>query len=197
MIELKDPLVSYEYVFTMAGLWEGEPESCEDADEIKNLINWISSAAVREAGRELVFKERTIVLDAHGSSNLYLPVAPIVGIESLQIRRSYMDVWIDIPISEYYYSVNGAVVSLYTGRFPRAPQGARVVYQAGYSIDTVPDDVKKACLEAIMGAWTKTMDRAYGRRSITQSNGTNTVYDFELSYQVRQAFQSLALPSGR
>lgn len=189
-MELNDnALVSTQFVIDQLGLQYGEPQMQE---RLIMLINWISDYAQMLAGREIHFAQRTIVLDGTGTSRIYLPVSPVESITSVTIdanRKFDID-----PMSPEYYrcDASGVLELLWPyAVWERGRSNIQVVFSAGYKQETMPFDIRKACLESIQAQWSTMNDYAFGAASKTMSDGTNIQYQFDLTLDAKRVFSSL------
>jgi hypothetical protein len=186
-MELNDnALITWDFLQTMM------PDFAPDQkDRVIGLINWISSRAVTIAGREIIQAERTLVLSGNGTPRIYLPVIPVSSIASLKIDENH--VFDTDTITAFHLEPSNGVVTLYEGRFPSGVYNVQVVYTAGYTLETMPEEIKKACLEAIQTAWNRQQDNSFGVSSKSNSNGTNISYEPRLSADVYGVFADLRL----
>lgn len=181
-------LITYEYFIEMMG---STKYPADQRDRVVGLINWISSKAVSVVGRPILFGTFTDVLDGLGSCRLYLPVVPVASVESIVIDN--LRVFDGEPITGYYLDGQGGVVTRNDGIFPSGSNNVKVVYAAGYTQSTLPEEVKKACLEAIQTAWNRQNDNSYGVTSRSDPNGVSVSYETRLSTDVYDVFSHLRL----
>lgn len=184
-----DALISYEYFMLMMG---DTRYPSKDRDRVIGLINWISSRAIAVAGRPIVEASRTIVVDGMGSSRLYLPVIPVESVESIIIDPTRA--FTGTPVANYYLNKASGVVTLSQGVFPSGDSNIQVTFTAGYTQETLPEEVKKACLEAIQTAWNRQNDNSYGVQSRSDPNGISVSYETRLSSDVFDVLANLRIP---
>jgi hypothetical protein len=182
-----DALVSWEYVAGMLGYQEAQK------DRVVGLINWISSRAVAVAGREIIRRERVYIADGLGTARIYLPVVPVLSVESVVIDDRHVFDNQSLDPSEYHVEEHSGIVTRYGGIFAEGMHNVRISYTGGYAMETMPDDIRKACLEAIQTAWNRQMDNSYGVSSKSMSDGSNLSYELRLSADVYGVFSGLRL----
>lgn len=181
-------LVTYEYFIEMMGTDKYPPDM---RDRVVGLINWISSKAISVVGRPILSNTFTTVLDGLGSCRLYLPMVPVASVESIVI--DCLRIFDVEPITNYYLDGESGVVTRNDGIFPSGSSNVKVVYTAGYTQDTLPEEVKKACLEAIQTAWNRQNDNSYGVTSRSDPNGISVSYETRLSADVYDVFSHLRI----
>jgi len=184
-----DALITYEYFIEMLG---SDKYPTESRDRVIGLINWVSSRAVAVAGRPIMLASRTLVLDGLGISTLYLPVIPVVSVESIIIDETRQ--FNTVPITDYYLDKQGGMIFRNGDIFPLGIYNIQIEYTAGYTTENLPEEVKKACLEAIQTAWNRQNDNSYGITSRSDPNGISVSYESRLSADVFEVFANLRIP---
>ena len=184
-----DALISYEYFMMMMG---DAKYPADQRDRVIGLINWISSRAVAVAGRSIIEASRTIVVDGTGTSRIYLPIIPVVSVESIIIDP--LRVFGGASLTDYYLNKSSGVVTLNQEIFPCGDSNVQIGFTAGYTQETLPEEVKKACLEAIQTAWNRQNDNSYGVQSRSDPNGISVSYETRLSSDVFDVLANLRIP---
>jgi len=147
------------------------------------------------AGREIFLQERTIVVDGNGRPWMYLPVCPLASVSSIKVSQARD--WNNVPaldFGSYFLQFGSAGVELYSGVFPRGRSNIQIVYTAGYDTDAFPEDIEKGIIECVSSYMRKINDKAWGIKTINQSDGTNLVYDFDEPISAKYAFEGLKQP---
>lgn len=185
-MELNDnALVSWEFIREYGKFEEGQ------RDKVIHLINWISSKAETIAQREIISKERVIDICGNASPRIYLPVTPITEIDSIIVDNTHAFVTQALDPSEYHVDQKSGIITRYQYRWPTGFFNIRVTYTAGWTRETMPTDIQKACVEAIGTAWNRQNDESYGIQSKTMPNGVNISYEPRLSPDVFGTFAEL------
>jgi len=182
-------LITYEYFIEMLGTEKYPPEM---RDRLIGLINWVSSRAEAVAGRPIIEASRVVVLDGTGTPRIYLPVIPVASVESIIIDECR--VFDGVPITDYYINKENGMIIRNRNIFPSGCSNVQVSYTAGYTREALPDDVRKACLEAIQTAWNRQNDNSYGVTSRSDPNGISVSYESRLSADVFEVFANLRIP---
>jgi len=162
-------------------------------DAVVNLINWISGKAETIAQREIVSKERTLVVCGNGSPRLYLPIVPVTEVASVIIDSNHTFLVDPIDPTEYYVDQKAGIVTRYNYRWTEGLYNIQVVYTAGWTLETMPAEIQKACLEGIKTAWNRNNDNSYGVTSRTTPDGVNVSYEQRLSPDVYATFADLRM----
>lgn len=182
-------LITYEYFVEMLGTEKYPPEM---RDRIVGLINWVSSRAEAVAGRPIIEATRICVLDGTGTARLYLPVIPVASVDSVIIDE--YRIFDGTPVTDYYISKENGMLIRNRKIFPEGCANIKVTYTAGYTREALPEEVKKACLEAIQTAWNRQNDNSYGVTSRSDPNGISVSYESRLSADVFEVFANLRIP---
>lgn len=180
-------LVSWEFVRDYGKFTETQKDS------VVNLINWISGKAETIAQRELVSMERTLVVCGNGSPRLYLPVVPVTEVSSVTIDSGHRFLVDPLDPTEYHIDSKAGIITRYNYRWPEGIYNIQVVYTAGWTIETMPSEIQKACLEAVKTAWNRGNDNSYGVTSKTTPDGVNIAYEPRLSPDVYATFADLRM----
>ncbi|MGH0051930.1 MAG: hypothetical protein ACQ5SW_00885 [Sphaerochaetaceae bacterium] len=182
-------LITYDYLIEMLGS-DKYPET--ERDRVIGLINWVSSRAVAVAGRPIMLESRTVVLDGSGTPRMYLPIIPVVSVDSIVIDD--YRVFDGDLVTDYYLDSVSGVIALNNDVFPKGFRNTKIVYSAGYTTSNIPEEVKKACLEAIQTAWNRQNDNSYGITNRSDPNGISISYETRLSNDVFEVFANLRIP---
>ncbi len=181
-------LVSWEFVRDYSGKFQEAQK-----DKVVSLINWISSKAETIAQREIISKERVLDMCGNGGPRIYLPVTPISDVDSIIIDNDHSFIIDPLDELEYYIDSKSGIITRYNYHWPIGFYNIRVTYTAGWTIENMPADIQKACLEAINVAWNRQNDNSYGVTSRTTPDGVNIAYEPRLSPDVYGTFADLRI----
>lgn len=183
----QNALVTWEYVRDYGNFLDTQ------RDKVINLINWISSKAETIAGREIIRAQRIVVMGGNGSPRLYLPVIPVVEVSSIIVDDTHSFSGEPVSSTEFHVSSANGIITLYRTVWPLGVYNIRIVYEAGWSIEEMPDEIKRACLEAIKTAWNRQTDNVFGITNRTMPDGVNVSYEPRLPADVYGTFADLRL----
>jgi uncharacterized protein YbdZ (MbtH family) len=181
-------LVSWEFVRDYSGKFQEAQK-----DKVTSLINWISSKAETIAQREIISKIRVLDICGNGAPRLYLPVTPITDVESIVIDNTHLFIADPVDATDYHVDYRSGIITRYNYLWPSGLFNIRVTYTAGWTIENMPADIQKACLEAINVAWNRQNDNSYGVTSKTTPDGMNIAYEPRLSPDVYGTFADLRI----
>jgi hypothetical protein len=150
--------------------------------QVETLIGWITRKAEVITRRELEQAERTVYLSGYGDKTLVLPHWPVVSIASITAD--------DTEVTEYTLDGSKGLVYRTDSTFPKGDRNIKVVYTAGWTDSTTPDDVKLACIEAISWNLKRINDEAMGIKNQTTPDGVNVGYELVLPLSVQRVFES-------
>lgn len=187
-MELRDnALVDWEYVRDYGNFKETQ------RDQVVNLVNWISSKAETIAGRPIASAWRTVQLGGNGSPRLYLPVVPVTAVSSVVVDDLHQFDCDPVDPALYHVSAANGILTLYRGCWPGGRFNIQVCYEAGWTRSLMPDEIRKAVLEAVRTAWNRQNDNVFGITSRTMPDGVNVSYETRLPAEVYAAFADLRL----
>lgn len=110
----------------------------------QSLINRKQKVIENYIGYHLEAEDYTESYDGEDEDTLYLNELPINSIASITSSDNLLD-------SELYefYSKEGFVRLVSGNIFPKGVQNIEVVYNAGYTSKTMPEDIKDACIQLV------------------------------------------------
>lgn len=162
----------------------------DDAEQyaIEILIFRAISEIESIIGREIEFKERISYFDG-GKNKLFLKSVPVLDVVVYEdeTRHFLEDSLLDKE--DYFIEEEQGILELYDRNFIPGKRVLKIVYTAGYTEETLPDVIKKAISEIVISTYSKNMDRAYGKKSISSVNGTSVTYDFEMNIETKRALE--------
>ena len=166
----------------------------EFEDSEHELVDVLIEFAINQIeliiGRNLELKERTVYFDG-GINKLFLSCTPIVSIQVYEDKtRAFLDES-KLDESEYFIEEKSGFVELFDRRFYPGKKTIKVIYSAGYTEETLPGVIKKAISEIVLSAYSKNIDRAYGKKSITSVNGVSVTYDFEMNFETKKSLEKM------
>jgi uncharacterized phiE125 gp8 family phage protein len=124
--------------------------SSDNDNWIQQLINRVGEDVNGYTGRTLRSTEYADAqFDGKGADSLVLPQYPVTALSNLtaSITGSVLTEGRD---EDYVVDYAAGVVYLVGANFSEERFGAQLTYTAGYTLATVPEDLKQAALEAIM-----------------------------------------------
>lgn len=150
--------------------------------QVETLIGWITRKAEVITRRELEQAERTVYLSGCGDKTLVLPHWPVVSISSITID--------DTEVTDYTLEASMGLVYRTDGVLPKGDRNIKVVYTAGWTESTTPDDVRFACIEAISWNLKRINDDSMGIKNQTTPDGVNVGYELVLPLSAQRVFES-------
>jgi len=161
-----------------------------EQDFVEILIEFALNQVELLIGRKLELKERIAYFDG-GMNRLFLPCTPLITASVFEDKtRAFLDES-KLDQSEYFIDENQGVIELYESRFLPGKKTIKVIYTAGYTEENLPGIIKKAISEIVLSAYSKNIDRAYGKKSISSVNGTSVTYDFEMNFETKKNIEKL------
>ena len=160
-----------------------------DQENIDFCIEWVEDRASSYIGRKLENSEYTWHLSGNGGSRIILPVCPVTSVTSISIDagRTFTD---NLDAGEYYLDGESGIIELYNRTMPQGNRIIKVVATAGYTVDTLPGDLKMAFISAISHHMLKLMNKGFGVSSQTSPDGVNVSYEMELPSDTKRIFDS-------
>lgn len=171
----ENALITEEFAKSIIGQREfDEPEGEES--KLAYLINTISSKIELYIGRELIEKEREILVKGNNSIDLFVPIYPV--------RELTVD---GVPQSVYSYSKSG-IVTKKLGNWGESEY--KITYTAGWPINEVPYSIRKICIAFLISEKGKLNNNAFGISSMNMSEGTNISYTWDLSLEDKKVLDT-------
>jgi len=155
--------------------------------KLENIINAVGQFFNTYTGRTLVEAAHTDYFDGDGSSTLLLPEFPIISTAST--IEVYVDIDREYPASSkiaaakiILYSKDG-VVRIEDDVFTEGPQSVKVVYTAGYELESddgvvLPEDLRQAALMTCGALWKVEKEKIFKMTAVSISGGSVT-FDVE------------------
>lgn len=153
------------------------------------MINAASDIANKYSGRKLSARDYTEQLDGNGKTYLLLPQYPINSVTELNIDadREFL-AETKISSNDYVlYEGEGAIY--YSLGFDTGHKNIKVVYNAGYQLTAVPNDLKTAVLETISWNWGRLRGNGIGIKT-QDMNGMETAYELTVPVNAQRVFES-------
>jgi hypothetical protein len=130
-------------------------------DDLLALALGSAEALIESAvGRDLALWSGTERVDGTGTDTLYLTLAPVVAITNIAftgaagVPLSQITSWDDlaatasVPGPDDLEADNGSLVRLDGGLWPRGRRNIAVTYEAGFTPETLPGDLRLLVLQA-------------------------------------------------
>lgn len=152
-------------------------------DFVNQTINRISTLFESWCHRQFMSATYTEYFDGgggganSGGSWLFPNVSPIISVTSIFEDDDW--VWgVDDEIDSVEYRVADGNSIFYDGIFTNGPQSVRLIYVAGYTSDTIPEDLKQAAIVEVARIVKHRTD--FDVLTVNRDDGTvqYTQYDF-------------------
>lgn len=164
---------------------------------LMRLINTVSADAMTRCGRAFLQQTRTDEkYDGDGTDTLILRHGPVTAVTKLIAELNGAQL-VQGADKDYVFYPNRIVKLVNGGYFPIGRQSVTVSYTAGYSIATVPHDLKTAILEGIAFRWNTRDKRREGITSVTTADGITTYTEKDYPGNVLSTFARYARNSIR
>lgn len=147
----------------------------KDDDDIVMLdaiINGVCEFIRGFTGR--VFPSATytaVKYDGNGRPDFWLPNYPVSALTSVHED----DVLLTLDTDHYAYLDTGRLRR--NGVWTTTPQGIKVTYTAGYSVASMPTDLKLGCLIQVADFWQKFQHKSFGEISRSLASQSVTVME--------------------
>ena len=150
--------------------------------ELENFVNSVSQYMNTYTDRNLKEKTFTEYYDGDNSDTIFTKNYPIAS------STASVDIYIDTDRSYgsdtkvtstniVIYSDDGKIV-LDGDIFTYSPQSTKIIYTAGYSAASMPEDLQLVCKKIIAKLWEERQRGSEGKTTISIANGSST-YDID------------------
>lgn len=150
-------------------------------DEIDNrltaLITGISAAVSTYCDREFESSEYTEYHDGHGTDTLYVYQYPITSVSGIWQDGSRQ--WTTTTeIDSDYYFFNDQAVILKDTVFYTGPRIIKIIYTAGYTSSTMPEDLKGVVKTEVYRAYKNLNNTGISTQTVNETTTTYITNDF-------------------
>lgn len=143
------------------------------------IANGVTGAIESFLRRNVVRREIVTRIDGSGTSNLVLPMTPVLsdGIGSVVLLDVNGDAAETVPSDEYFVDVSVGMLAFYRRAIPRARANVELTYSPGWTRATVPSEIILAARLWVLEHW-KQWNGGTGRDDVTSSSvsGVTTTY---------------------
>lgn len=158
-----------------------------DADEARYeaLINQASSLCEARTDRKLAAQPLDMIFDGTGKDTLLLPEYPIVSVTSVHIDATRQ--WgAEDEVTDYYKDDSLGILFRDSG-WGWVRRSVRVQFTAGH--ETVPEDLKEACLEIVLWLAPRQKAGSVGLRG-TKVDGQEHELEITIPLHAQQVLRS-------
>lgn len=121
--------------------------------------------------RTLLETEHTEYYSCYGTNYIVLRNYPVTLITSVSDDTNY--VWdVDTIIDSDYYFLDNTILRLKNLYFANYPQSVQVIYTAGYTTETLPEDLKQAAILEVAHLYKKSSE---GVSVVSRSTGESSI----------------------
>jgi hypothetical protein len=159
--------------------------SCSASMEIENFTHRVLCNRVIEEFH-----------DGYNQNSIILKEYPVTLFSSLQIwHRQPVSQFISMTTDSFHYELNSTgqteVQLMAHFSFPRGERNIKATYTAGYSPETIPEDLQMAVLETVSWLYKRHKSRQVGVDALIDERNTSFryVYDKSLPKHVIQLLQ--------
>ena len=159
---------------------------------LMRLINAVSEDAKTRCGRAFLQETRTDELyDGDGTDTLLLRHGPVTAVSKLIAEFGGAELT-EGGDKDFVFYPNRIVKLVNGGIFAIGARNVTVSYTAGYSLATIPQDLKTAILEGISFRWNTRDKRREGISSVTTADGITTYTEKDYPGNVLSTFDRYA-----
>ena len=172
-------------------------ETDETEEGLLNLLSFNATTELENyTHRILAQREISEFHNGHNQNTLELRQYPVQEITSIKVwRTNPIPDYIPIAKEIYNYDPNPEgpvqIRLLIHFSFPRGDRNIKVTYTAGYTRETLPDDLMMACVETVSWLYKRLKARQIGvSQLVDERNRTGrTLYDRTLPPHVREILE--------
>lgn len=158
----------------------GVDDSADDS-LIGYLMQAVSSWFNTQTARTLVAADITEYVDGHGTDSVFVDSYPInsdtSATEVYVDEDKEFDAETQLEADDFAIRGDAGRITLLGDTFPRGEQTIKVVYNGGYTQDSIPYDLRMGALDMLGVLWKRHKEKRFDVSNISRGDVTTTYLD--------------------